>query len=94
MTRMWEARSLGMASTIHFYRFAKPNIPYSNLGQGETNYAGHYFGTNQVPGPTMNTPLAGANTNQGASPVWRLHNCWVSRAEQDEIHLTIALKKT
>ncbi|KAH9993812.1 hypothetical protein BJV77DRAFT_961731 [Russula vinacea] len=80
-----------------FYRPIKLNILYSNLGQGETNYAGYHFDTNQVPGSNMNAPLSGANANQGASdspPIWRLHTCWVSRAEQDEIHLTIALRKT
>ncbi|KAF8478368.1 hypothetical protein DFH94DRAFT_800139 [Russula ochroleuca] len=73
-----------------------PSIPYSNLGQGETSYDGYHFGAYQVPSPTMNfSPhLQEANANEGASHEWRFHNCWVSHAGQDEIHLTIALKKT
>ena len=74
----------------------KPSIPYSNLGQleGEINYAGYHF--DQVLGPAMNfSPhLPGANANRGASSEWRFHNCWVSHEEQNEIHLTIALKRT
>jgi hypothetical protein len=79
-----------------FYHPVKPSTSYSNLGQGETNDAGYHFSTDQVPGPTMNfsSYVPEASSNQGASPVWRLHNCWVSHAEQDELHLTIALKKT
>ena len=87
-------------SIIHLlYRSIKPSIPYyapySNLGQGdsEINYAGYQFGNNKVLGPTMNFSSPGANANHGASSEWRFHNCWVSHEEQDEIHLTIALKR-
>ncbi|KAF8478366.1 hypothetical protein DFH94DRAFT_749300 [Russula ochroleuca] len=80
----------------HNSDYSMPSTSYSNLGQGETNDAGYHFSTDQVPGPTMNfsSYVPEASSNQGASPVWRLHNCWVSHAEQDELHLTIALKKT
>ncbi len=74
----------------------KPSIPYSNFGQGEINYTGYNFGTEQVPDPTMNfSPhLPRADATQGSPLLWRFHNCWVSHAEQDEVHVTIALKKT
>lgn len=85
-------------TTIHLFSYSmKPNIPYNNFEQGgEANYAGYHFGAYQVPGPTMNfSPyFAGVNINQGASPTWSFDDCWVSHAEQDKIHLTIALKKT
>ena len=85
-----------LRTTIHLFSYSmKPNIPYNNPEQGETNYAGYHFGAYQVPGPTMNfSPYLGANMNQGSSPTWRFDDCWVSHAEQDKIHLTIALKKT
>lgn len=93
---VYNAKCLG--TIIHlFYLPIKPSIPNSNFGQGESSYAGYHFDTgDQVPGPTMNfSPQnPGVNTNQVASPVWRFHNCWVSHSEQDEVHLTIALKRT
>jgi hypothetical protein len=74
----------------------KPSIPYSNFRQGEPYYAGYHFGTEQVPGPTMSfSPhLPEAAPNQDASSEWRFRTCWVSHAGEDEIHLTIALKKS
>jgi hypothetical protein len=86
-----------LATTIHsFYHSMKPSIPYSNLKQGEPCYTGSHSGTGQVPGPTMSfspaLPVAGPS--QDASSEWRFHTCWVSHAEDDEIHLTIALKKS
>jgi hypothetical protein len=74
----------------------KPSVPYGNLRQGEPYYAGLRFGIGQVPGPPMSfSPrLPGAGPNQDAYFEWRFHTCWVSHAEDDEIHLTIALKKS
>jgi hypothetical protein len=83
-----------LATIIHSsYHSIKPSIPYTNLRQGEPYYTGYPFGTEQAPGPTMSfSPrLPEAVPNQDA---WRFHTCWVSRAEGDEIHLTIALKKS
>lgn len=77
------------------YHPIKPSIPNSSLGQGIINDAGCHF--DQVLGPTsmnFSPHISGANANRGASSEWRFHNCWVSHEEQDEIHLTIALKRT
>jgi hypothetical protein len=80
--------------------FQNPSIPYSNLGQleAEPYYAGYHPGTEQLParGPTMSfSPhLAEAAQNQDPPSEWRFHTCWVSHAEEDKIHLTIALKKS
>ena len=76
-----------------FYHSMKPGIPYSNLRQGEPYYTGYQrFGTGQLPGPAMSfSPhLPEADLDQDASPSseWRLHNCWVSHAEEDGINLT------
>jgi len=54
-----------------------PSAQNENIGQGETNHAGEYAAPN----------------NQGAFPVWRLFNGWVSYATQDEVHVTIALTR-
>ena len=86
-----------LATTIDsFYHSMKPSIPYSNIRQGEPYYAGYRSGTEQVPLPAMSfSPrLPEAGPNQDASSEWRFHNGWVSHAEEDEIHLTIALKKS
>ena len=78
----------------------KSNVQYTSHGAGrmEANYAGYHPATNQVPQNTMNfsTLPSGVHTapnTQGASPIWKLRDCWVSYAEQDELHLTIALKR-
>lgn len=34
-----------------------------------------------------------APDDQGAFPIWRLLNGWVSYATQDEVHVTIALRR-
>jgi hypothetical protein len=70
----------------------KPSSPYSNLRQGEPDYAGYHFGAEPVPGPTISfSPslhLPDADPNQDASSEWRFDTCRVSHAEDDEIHLT------
>ena len=78
----------------------KPNVQYAShrAEQVQANYAGYYPTTNQLPQNTMNfsTLPSGVHTapnTQGASPIWKLRDCWVSHAEQDEIHLTVALKR-
>jgi hypothetical protein len=79
----------------------KPSVQYSNVGQGGTNYGSRYdFTANQFPDPTVPFPypLSGAytapnNQGQGAFPIWRLHNVWVSYAVQDELHVTIAFRR-
>ncbi|KAH9993810.1 hypothetical protein BJV77DRAFT_342033 [Russula vinacea] len=72
-----------------------PSISHNNLGQGETNYTGYHFGADQVPDPTMNfSPhFPGVNASQGSFPVWRFHDYWFTHVEQDELHLTVVLKK-
>jgi hypothetical protein len=88
---------LGMFIRL-FCRSMKPSLQYENLGQGETNYAGYDLTANQFPGYT--TPfqphLTGAYTapnSQGVFPAWHLLDCWVSYAVQDELHVTIALRR-
>ena len=78
----------------------KPSVQYNQVGQGRINYthAGYGFATNQFSDPTgFLTPLlSGTHTapnNQGPFPVWRLSSGWVSYAVEDELHVTIALKR-
>ena len=78
----------------------KPDVQYPShsAGQVEANYAGYNHSTNQLPQNTMNfsTLPSGVHTapnTQGASSIWKMRDCWVSYAEQDELHLTIALKR-
>lgn len=79
----------------------KPSVPYSNVGQGHGRayYGPRYdFTANQFPDPTVPFPdlLSGAHTapnNQGAFPVWRLHNVLVNYAVEDELHVTIVFRK-
>ena len=80
----------------------KPNVQYASHhdGRAEANYAGYHPATNQLLQNTMNfstlPPPSGVHTapnTQGAPLIWKLHDCWVSYAEQDEIHLTVALKR-
>jgi hypothetical protein len=77
----------------------KPSVQNSNVGHGEANYRSQYhFTANQLSDPTMPFPylVSGAYTapnNQGAFPVWRLHNVWVSYVVQDELHVTIAFRR-
>ena len=64
----------------------KPNIPYSNLRQGEPYYAGYHFGTEQVPRPTMSFSqhLAEADPNQDGFR----SSCGVSQVGDGKVHLT------
>ena len=96
-TTTWSVSSTERLETIiHlFYHFIQPSISHNNLGQGETNYTGYHFGADQVPDPTMNfSPhFPGVNASQGSFPVWRFHDYWFTHVEQDELHLTVVLKK-
>ena len=76
----------------------KPSAQYGNVGEGQTNHGSQYnFTANQFPDfavPFPHLPWAyTAPNNQGAFPVWRLHNVWVSYAVQDELHVTIAFRR-
>lgn len=76
----------------------KPDVQYDNVGQGRANYAGYDFVGNQFPDPTgiLSPHLSGAYTasnNQGPFPVWRLSSGWVSYVAEDELHVTIALRR-
>jgi hypothetical protein len=81
----------------------KPNVQYSNVGQGGTDYGSRYdFTASQFSDPTVPFPypLSGAytgpnNQGHGSFPVWRLHNVWISYAVQDsdELHVTIAFRR-
>jgi len=77
----------------------KTNVHYSGVGQAEANYTAYEPTTGQLPRHAMNySPFPPGNYTernaQWASPIWQLHGCWVSYAEQDELHLTIALKRS
>jgi hypothetical protein len=90
-----------LGTTIHslsILLLMKPSGPYGDLGQCETNNAGFHLASVQIPSHTMQYPprppgAYAAPNNQGTSPIWRLNNCWVSYAEEDEVHVTIALRK-
>jgi hypothetical protein len=76
----------------------KPNVQYDNVGQSRVNYAVNDFAADQFPNPAilLSPLLSGAYSvpnNQGAFPVWRLLNGWVSYAAEDELHVTIALRR-
>ena len=76
----------------------KPSSQHGNPSQYENNYPGAHFAVNPTPNHTMQFPslLPGAYAapnNQGISPVWCLNSCWISYAEQDELHVTIAFRK-
>jgi hypothetical protein len=75
----------------------KPTVQY-NVGQSTVNYAGNDFAANQFPNPAnfLSPLLSGAYAvpnNQWAFPVWRLLNGWISYAAEDELHVTIALRR-
>jgi hypothetical protein len=97
-TTLWSVYSAKCLATIthSFYHSMKPTVPYSTFRQGEPYYAGNHSSTEQVPGPSIGFPphLPEADPNQNTSSEWRFHTCWVSHAEEDKIHVTIALKKS
>ncbi len=97
-----------MVSTSHtclraihlIYNSMKPNVQYGSVGQAEVNDAGRQPAIDQLSRRTMNfSPLPGppgeytVPNNQEASPLWCLGNCWIGYVSEDELHLTIALKK-
>lgn len=76
----------------------KPSSQHGSLTQYENNYSGAHFAVDPTPNHTMQLPpfFPGADAvpnNQGTFPIWRLNNCWVSYAEQDELHVTISFRK-
>ena len=75
----------------------KPSSPRrdGNLGQCEPNDTRFPFAVDaadQTSSPLLPGRFATPD-NQGAPPVWRLKSCWVSYAGQDEVHVTIAVRK-
>jgi len=91
----WSGSSI---CTPNFPPLMKPSSQYGNPPQCENNYSGAHFAVDSTPNQTMQFPplppgASAAPNNQGTSPVWRLNNCWVSYAEQDELHVTISLRK-
>ena len=81
-----------------FSLLMKPSSQHGDPTQYESNYSGAHFAVDPTPHHTMQFPpfLPGAYAapnNQGTSPLWRLNNCWISYAEQDELHVTISLRK-
>ena len=100
----WSARPTACLRAIHLiHNFMKPNVQYGSVGQADVNYhdAGRQPAIDQLSRRTMNfSPLAGppgeytVPNNEEASPLWCLGNCWISYVSEDELHLTIALKKS
>ena len=77
----------------------KPSVRYdNNVGQCGINYADYDSAANQFLDPTIPPfPLLSeaytAPNYQGAFPIWHLSSGWVSYAVQDELHVTIALRR-
>jgi len=97
----WSARPTPCLRAIHLiYNSMKPNVQYGSVGQAEVNDAGRQPAIDQLSRRTMNfSPRPGppgeytVPNNQEASPLWCLGNCWISYVSEDQLHLTIALKK-
>jgi len=91
----WSGSSIYLPS---FPPLMKPSSQHGNLTQYENNDSGAHFAVDPTPNHTMQFPplppdaLAAPN-NQETSPLWRLNNCWISYAGQDELHVTISLRK-
>src|SRR6267154_2768234 len=96
VTFRWSVHPTKCLTTIidSFYYSMKSSIPYNN--PDEPYHAAYHSGNEQFPGPmtSISPHLPEADLNQDASSEWRFRTCWVSHAGEDEIHLTIALKKS
>ncbi|KAH8995321.1 hypothetical protein EDB92DRAFT_1846196 [Lactarius akahatsu] len=85
-----------------YFHSSKPQFPYGQFGQGGINHTGFpvvaeplsNFATNFATNLSHSFPGTSATpSNQGASPVWKLSDCWVAYEVQDELHLTIVFRK-
>jgi hypothetical protein len=100
----WSARFTPCLRATHLiYNSMKANVQYGHgsVGQAEVNYAGRQPAIDQLSRRTMNfSPLPGTPgeytvpNNQEASSLWCFGNCWISYVSEDELHLTITLKKS
>ncbi len=81
------------------YHLTQPYFPYGHFGQGGIDHStGFPVVAGQVSNYAMNFShsfpgTSAPQTNQGATPVWQLSDCWVNYESQGELHLTIVLKK-
>lgn len=78
--------------------YPPPQFPYGQFGQDGIDHTGFPFVaeplSNFATNPSHSFPgTSAAPSNQGASPVWRLSDCWVAYEVQDELHLTIVFRK-
>jgi len=78
--------------------YTMPSSQHGNLTQYENNDSRAHFAVDPTPNHAMQFPplppdASAAPNNQGTSPIWRLNNCWISYAGQDELHVTISLRK-
>ena len=96
----WSAYLTSCLRADHlFYDSIKPNVQYSSVGQAlGANNAGYEPPTNQVPSHPMDflpRPSGAYMTpdNQEAAHIYRVRDYWVSYACQDELYVTIALKR-
>jgi hypothetical protein len=76
----------------------QPNVQYDTRQAG-TDYAVYHPTANQFSSHATSVSALpsgayAAPNNQGASPMWYPRDCWVSYMVEDELHLTIALKRT
>lgn len=91
--------SLKAAPHSHFHSL-KPQFQYGSFGPVGINHTGVPFvaeplsnlGTN-IPHSFPGASAALSDHWQGASPIWKLSNCWVGYETQDELHLTIVFRK-
>jgi hypothetical protein len=70
----------------------KVPVPASESNNDGSSFAAN--ATDQASGHSTQVPPlfpGAASDNQDVSTVWRVNNCWVSHAEQDGLHVTIAL---
>jgi len=72
--------------------------PYGHFGQGGINHTGFPFVAEpplsletNIPHPFPGT--GAAPSNQGPSPVWKVYNYWVDYEAQDELRLTVVIRK-
>ncbi|KAN0140904.1 hypothetical protein V8E53_001348 [Lactarius tabidus] len=78
--------------------YAPPQFQYGNFEHGGTNHARVPFVAEPLSNLATNVShsfpgTSAGSSHQGASPVWKLSNCWVAYEGQDELHLTIVFRK-
>jgi len=83
-----------------------PSVQHQPFGQaslsrndaGASNDSAYHFSADQLPNNATNFPPSfqgthAAQNNEGMPPLWRIFDWRVSYADQDELHLTIVLRR-